>query len=247
MQIKLSFISNKNIILPIHYNNILQGFIYNNMDERLAEFLHEKGFEFKGRNFKFFSFSRILTKGVKEGRSLNFGKSIDFVVSSPLEEFCQSISNNMLFSDRLRIGRNYVRFKNLEVLDSSVEGNSLIVSTLSPIVTYSTFIKPNGKKYTQYFRTSNENFYKLIRENLLKKYNIFYKEDQEDVDFSIELIGEEMTNLVYYKKTIVKGISGKFRLEADKKILDLALSTGLGSKNSQGFGLVQKQATKPRL
>ena len=247
MQIKLSFISDKDIILPIHYNNILQGFIYNNMNERLADFLHEKGFDFKGRNFKFFSFSRILTRGEKEGRSLNFGRTIDFVVSSPLEEFCQSVSNNMLFSDKLRIGRNYVRFKNLEVLDSLVEGNSLIVSTLSPIVTYSTFIKPNGKKYTQYFRTDNENFHKLVRENLLKKYNIFYQENLEDIDFSLELIGEEMTNLVYYKKTIVKGISGKFKLEGEKKALELALSTGLGSKNSQGFGLVQKQSIKSKI
>ena len=36
MQIKIVFSSEKDIIIPIHYNSLVQAFIYNNIDDELA-------------------------------------------------------------------------------------------------------------------------------------------------------------------------------------------------------------------
>ena len=44
MHLIIEFTSQEPITLPLPYNHILQGFIYNTMDEELAEFLHEKGY-----------------------------------------------------------------------------------------------------------------------------------------------------------------------------------------------------------
>lgn len=44
MQIKIGFTSNESIMLPVHYNHIIQAFIYNNIDKDLAQFLHDKGY-----------------------------------------------------------------------------------------------------------------------------------------------------------------------------------------------------------
>ena len=42
MQIKIVFSSEKDIIIPIHYNSLIQAFIYNNIDDELASFLHDR-------------------------------------------------------------------------------------------------------------------------------------------------------------------------------------------------------------
>jgi len=44
MRIRLKFIGkNEKLTLPIHHNEILQGIIYNNLDENIALKIHNKG------------------------------------------------------------------------------------------------------------------------------------------------------------------------------------------------------------
>ena len=47
------------IVLPIQYNHIIQAMIYSILDDELAHFLHEKGFQTEKRTFKMFTFSRL--------------------------------------------------------------------------------------------------------------------------------------------------------------------------------------------
>jgi len=50
------------LLLPKHYNHILQAFFYKNMDPQIAKFLHDFGFIFGGRRFKLFTFSKVMGK-----------------------------------------------------------------------------------------------------------------------------------------------------------------------------------------
>lgn len=240
MQIAIEFEAEKDIRLPIHYNSILQGFIYNNIDDELASFLHDNGYELKGRRFKLFTFSRILTKGRKEGTSLNFGRQISLAIASPIEFFIKSISEKLLFSQGLRIGQNMVKARSIEVIENGQDLDSILVSSLSPIVAYSTFIKPDGRKYTNYYKASDDEFTRIVRENIFKKYELIYGKEAEDKNFKIDLVGQEMMNIVYYRKTVIRGVSGKFFLEGNKDLIKVAIDTGLGSKNSQGFGMITR-------
>jgi len=43
--------------------------------------------------------------------------------------------------------------------------------------------------------------------------------------------------VVLFKDTVIKGWMGIYKLKSHPKILKLAYDTGLGSKNSQGFGM----------
>lgn len=240
MQIKIKISSNSNIILPVHYNNILQGFIYKNIDEDLANFLHDGGYIVNGRNFKLFTFSRVLTKGKIEGKNFNFGKEIELMIGSPLEIFCKSIVNHMLINDNLFLGKNNIKVNNLEIIDTKIDKEEIIVATLSGIVTYSTMTSQDGRKYTNYFKSYNSDFERIVKENILKKYQALYNSELENAKFEIELIGEEKQSTVYYKKTIIKGVSGRYKLKGSKELLGLGLSAGIGNKNSQGFGMIRK-------
>lgn len=239
MQIKISFEAVEDIVLPIHYNSTVQGFIYNSIDKELGSFFHDRGYEVNGRSFKLFTFSRILNKGRKTGRYLNFGREIDLVIASPVEEFCRSLIDGIIFKKDLRLRGNRLSVKSIEILDTEVEG-SIIVKTLSPIVAYSTIAREDKSKFTRYYGGEDPEFERIIRDNMLKKYKILGGQDLDE-SIKISLLGKEMTNIVYYKRTVIKGVSGSFLLEGHKDILELSLSTGLGSKNSQGFGLIQKE------
>ncbi len=71
IKIKLQPIENNFLTLPLHYNELIQGFIYKNLDSWLASKIHDEGFKDPEteRKFKFFTFSRLLPDNtVKDGK-----------------------------------------------------------------------------------------------------------------------------------------------------------------------------------
>jgi CRISPR-associated endoribonuclease Cas6 len=50
----------KDLTLPVHYNQIIQGMLYRSLPRLLAKFLHDVGFFHNNRPFKLFTFSKIL-------------------------------------------------------------------------------------------------------------------------------------------------------------------------------------------
>lgn len=58
----------------------------------------------------------------------------------------------------------------------------------------------------------------------------------ENDEFNISPIGRFNERIVKYKDFIIKGYTGKFELKGSKELMEIAFCTGLGSKNSQGFG-----------
>lgn len=240
MQIKINFSSEKEIIIPIHYNNIVQAFIYNNIDQNLATFLHDNGYNSNGRNFKLFTYSRILGRGKKENDKFNFGRKLEIIVSSPLEKFCKSIANNMLQRDDLFLGTNIIKVDQIQIFNYTVEKDEILIDTLSPIVSYSTLLKHDKSKYTLYYMPGESDFTRIVSENIVRKFNALHNTDIP-LDDGIEIIqkGPSVQNATYYKNILIKGASGKFIIKGNKALLQLGVDTGFGSKNSQGFGCVR--------
>lgn len=242
MHIKLSFKSDEDIILPAHYNHMLQGFIYANMDDKLSDFLHNQGYTYRERKFKLFTFSNILNRAEKAGNVLKFGKNISFIISSPSEDFCKSIADSMMKNDYLFLGQSRLRADQIEIKDSIIDKEEIVVQTLSPIVVYSTLYRVDGSKYTCYFTPGEPDYERIITENLIKKCMARSKSNNNDFEeceyISIRPIGGFRNNLIIYKDFIIKGVSGRFILKGDRRLLQMALEAGLGSKNSQGFGCI---------
>src|SRR5690554_6596015 len=125
--------------------------IYHSMDREFAEFLHDQGYEVGKRKFKLFSFSRLLGQYKIMGSEILFAPPVRLVISSPIKEFCQYLLNGLLSQGSIRLGQNEVKVEKVSV--SSPEAQSEIkVRLLSPVVAYSTFLKPEGGKYTCYFQ-----------------------------------------------------------------------------------------------
>ena len=229
------------IVLPIQYNHIIQAMIYSILDDELAHFLHEKGFQTEKRTFKMFTFSRLKGRYTlnKNDGLIIFDGPIKLTISSHYEEFTDSIGNGFLRRQRVRLGNNNLEVKELAVEKEIVNSEEIKVYTLSPIVVYSTLFREDGRKFTYYFNPKENDFSQIISNNLKNKYRAFYLKEPPKEEVEIKPIGHTKLSVVNYKGFIIKGYSGKFLLKGNPLLLQLGVNTGLGSKNSQGFGCVK--------
>lgn len=229
------------VVLPIHYNHLVQAAIYNSIDSQLAAFLHEKGFLDGKRTFRMFAFS--LLRGVfvmdKKSNSIKFTSEIQLTVSSPVDEFCHSLVNILLARGYIRLGEAEAAVEKVFAQQFKVEKEEVFIRTISPVVLYSTLLRPDGRKYTCYFQPGEPDYDKLLNSNLQKKYRAFCGTEPPVGEVRAKALGRQKMHIVNYKGTIIKGYSGKLLLTGPVPLLQLAVDAGIGGKNSQGFGCVE--------
>lgn len=239
--INLTPSSKQYIELPLQYNHIVQAVIYNSLDEKLASFLHEKGFKYKKRAFKMFTFSRLMGyfKIKKDEQKIIFQAPISLVVSSPYDDFCNSLANGLLLKKKIRLWKTDMIASQITLKKEIVKSDKITIKTLSPIVLYSTFLKNDGSKYTCYFQPGENEHNELLTNNIRKKYAAFYDSETPEGNIALKPLRQPKLSIVNYKGTVIKGYSGEFVMTGPKPLLQMAIDCGLGSKNSQGFGCVE--------
>lgn len=243
MRIKFLFESEKGkIVLPINYQRTLQSFIYKNISPRLAKFLHEKGFQYEKRNFKLFTFSRLFGRYRidRDKKKIEFKTPVSFYFSTVYPIIAESFTENLVRMDDLKLARSKILLSSVEVFMKRIVKNKVTIKILSPVVVYSTLKKGDGSKKTYYYSPFEPEFSELIRKNIVKKYIAYYKKKPLTDNFRINpLKVKEKRNLVitYYKNTVIKGWTGIYELESSPELLEFSYCTGIGSKNSQGFGM----------
>jgi len=247
--IELSSLDNNPITIPIHYNHLVQSAIYGALDNDFADFLHDTGFEGGGRRFKLFTFSRLTGtyRFITETAEITYLSPVKLVVSSPVDKFCESLVNGLLTKDSLRIGPVTLRLQGVEVDrpvvvtdKASVHIETEIrVKTLSPVVVYSTLLRPEGSKYTCYFQPGEGDFSRLAKENLYKKHQALYGCTPPEGEIQIKPLRQPKLQIVKYKGFVIKGYSGILSMRGPASLLQIAVDAGLGAKSSMGFGLLE--------
>lgn len=244
--IELSTKSSNEFVLPIQYNYFIQSMIYRSLDSDFANFLHEQGFESGDRRFKLFVFSRLLGKfRMDRGKNkIIFQSPIKLIVVSPIHQFCQSLSNGLLTKKDLHLGPNAAVVKEINVQNHTIDDETVKMRTLSPVVAYSILLRPEGGKYTCYFQPGENEFARLVNLNLKNKYKALHAEKAPEGEVEIRTLGNPKLHVMQYKGIVIKGYSASLVLSGPKILLQLALDAGLGSKNSMGFGCLEK--TNPK-
>ncbi|SNX53631.1 CRISPR-associated endoribonuclease Cas6 [Thermoanaerobacterium sp. RBIITD] len=241
MRVTIEFTGEKDLYLPLQYNHIVQGFIYNQMtDSDFSEFLHDEGFKYEKRRFKLFTFSRLEGEFriLKRENKIIIKPPFKLTISSPIDEFIFDISKNMFKKDYCIFNNQRFQLNSLNIVNPPVFKDRARIKFLSPVVMYST-IEEKGIKYTYYYSPWDKNFSMLLLNNLLKKYEIIYGEKLIDPHFKLYPLGDEdkrYQKVLKYKNTVVKGWMGIYDIECNLDLLKLGYYTGLGAKNSQGFG-----------
>lgn len=234
MRIVFQFNFKGKLVLPVHYNHILQAFIYRNItDKNIGDFLHDKGFTYQKRNYKLFTFSRLMGRYKLDAQNkiIKYDPPVVLEVSSHYDDFFIDFSTSVIKND-LVLYDQQVFLENIQVKFPNINGESKI-RMLSPVVVYST----DQDKKTLYYNPEDNKFGELIKDNLKKKYQAFNNVSIEDVNFFIEAVpGTQKEVVTKYKDFIIKGWMGDYIIKGDTDIIALAYDAGLGAKNSQGFG-----------
>lgn len=224
------------------YFNKLQGFIYSQLRKTKFSQLHDT------KGYKFFSFSNMFPKKTKRG------KHYLFLVASPNPKFISTLGKQLSsIKEEINIGEGLYQIHHHQPLKINLN-TQFTLKTATPIV-----IRIPKYRYKEYGIESErpfefwrpdydfQAFIKQLTENLFKKFNQFHNTQVREVPLfsEFEYTGPKWVHPVINGKEVkMLGTYWKFRFqgttEAQKKILQFGLDTGLGELNSLGMGFVNE-------
>lgn len=244
MKLIMQFSKNDGMIeLPIHYNHMLQSFLYRYLsDDHYREFLHEEGYAFEKRRFKGFTFSRLdSTYSIDSKRGvIRFQSPVTWTVTAVKEALIRDLMTTLLKQDQLKWYDQKVQLESLRSEAIPSVTSPTYVRTLSPITMYTTILDEHHQKKTHYYHVEDRAFSSLIQQNLIKKYVALYEKEPDDVSFSISPVRiKQRPEVVRFKRFIIKGWMGVFRCTGSPELIQFALKAGIGAKSSQGLGCVE--------
>lgn len=237
MQISVTFKKDK-IVLPIATSETVQGLIYHALsrDSFYSKQVHDEGNEFLKRKFKLFNFSELKGKYKIENKNIVYISSAELEIRATDIYLIQLLFDYFSKNRFVRLGNNTVEVDDLRLLDEKIFSDRIVLRTLSPITAYIT--EANG--HTVYFSPEDEEFYSAVCANAKRKW-LSYGGDERD--FALEISPCEGTRFIKratrFKDTFITAWHGAFVLKGTPRVIDFLYNTGLGSKNSQGFGMFE--------
>lgn len=238
MQLIITFSSNNEITLPIASNSIIQGLIYNALrsDSSFSFYLHERGTFSSGHNYKLFNFSEIKGRYRVENKTIIYTSPISITIRSCKAYFIQLLLSVFTIGKEIMLHNNRVTVANIKLFDEIIYSEKIKVRTLSPITVYVT----DNSGHTMYYSPEDKDFYDGITRNAHRKFIGFF--GNED-GFALQITPCAgkcfIKRATRFKDTFITAWHGEFELTGSIKTLNFLYNTGLGSKNSQGFGMFE--------
>ena len=236
MQLHIYHEINDTLVLPLNYQHMLQAIIYRNLKSSYgySDYIHNNGFMQNGRKFKLFTFSLLGGNYTINNKKMIFTKWLEFEVRSP-EIFMLKMLAENIQQNGICYGNQLFQNVQTKLMDTTIENEELHIRMKSPCTVYST--DPDTKK-TYYFTPADEEFPYMINENFLRKYTACFSiEPSSNIWIEPIYVTAKDKFVTKYKDFYICGFMGEYYLTGERKYLDFLYQTGLGSKNSQGFGM----------
>ncbi len=230
--------------LPLQYNSEVQGLIYKNLDRALAAWVHDRGTPLGRRQFRFFTFSRLLGRYRIIEDLIEFTGPVRLRIGSVHEELLESLALHLLREPLVRLGKEECAVRAIEVEPLPKIARPMLVRAISPITVYRTLYTAEGKRKTYYFSPFEREWEELLLANLWRKgralgWGKTRLAGLEGAHIRPFKVGKKDLRIMEYRGTVIKGWTGVYELDLPAPLFLLAYDAGLGSKNSQGFGMVE--------
>jgi CRISPR-associated endoribonuclease Cas6 len=253
--------SKQDLLIPFNYAYYLSTAVYSFIEASSAEystFLHDHGFSIEGtsKRFKHFCFSMLhIPHRTIEGEQLRIrSDTLDWYVTMPVEESLHHLVIGFFEKKEFYIGRKETRFfiEQVELIPDPEWKHTMKFRMLSP-VTVSLPKEHNGKLQPHYLLADDQRLAVALRMNILNKYFSLYNTKHEDDTFHCRLDEEfirtrggphKISKLITIKEghaseTKVRGFMCPLMIKGNPELIKLAYESGLGEKNSLGFGMLQ--------
>lgn len=234
MQLKIHIKNLNDFAIPMSYNYQLMSAIYRLIGENdhLSEFIHNGGYRSGGAMFKLFCFSPLCGHHRVSGKQLVFEGNISFEVRSPSQEFIDTLRFTLFERSSIRLFDRKLEVKMIEYFDRGIDTNTMRIRTAAPIVLKQTM----ENRSTVYYSPKDSEFDELINLNLYRKFTAaFGIEPPSTVDLTLTGCPKKVVTRI--KDTWVTAYHAGFEMQAHPEVAQFLYDTGLGSRNSQGFGM----------
>lgn len=240
MRVRVVFQGQAPLILPWNYQHLLHGYLYGAIarsNPEFGTFLHEKGFISERHQYKMLVFSKIFSKESRaRSRGLEVVPPLQWWFSSPLNEPVEALVKTLLMEGEIRLGDIRLFVEKMEVECIPEIDGKMWCETMSPVVA-STGIKKEGKLVKRFLSPEDPDFRRVVEVNLLRKAKALGISFDRAPDINFEPVGKWHSRLITVQGINVKGYEGRFWLEGDENLIQLAYDAGIGERNSQGFGM----------
>jgi len=237
MRIRINLkLSGKSIVA--NYKHYLQSLIYNTLKKNNKyESLHNEGYKIENRPFKLFVISDILGKFeyVNNNKYLLFKTDAYFELAAIDEEIIVNVIEYLNINNYLHINKTIVEHDGYSIQSIKYPQNcdEFTFTSISPVTCYRVI---DGE--TIYYEPESLEFRDMILGNLEKKMKLIYGDDNTQVE--IKSILNKRKRLVHFKNTFIIAFDIDITFsKLNKDFFEVILLTGLGPKNSMGFGMMR--------
>ena len=151
---------------------------------------------------------------------------------------------NLLKNPSVKLGESSCEIQSIEIEPIPTSNGPTLVKTLSPITIYSTLKGEDGKKKTYYYSPFEKDWEGKLLDNLRRKAKALGWDDEKisllnSAYIRPAKVSKKNLQIVYYRDTVIKAWSGLYEISLPEPFFSLVYDSGLGAKNSQGFGMLQ--------
>lgn len=223
--------------LPIAYKHYVQAMLFKltEYDTGFSGFLHDNGYVGENRIFKLFTFSPLQGNYSVKDKKIIFKSDISLEIRSCVPAVIQHLLialGNM--KNEVKIANNVLEIKKCALKNDINFASEVKIKTVSPVTAY---VTKNGSERV-FFSPNDEEFYRAVVKNALRKW-ISAGKSEADFCLSVEPVDEfaYKKEITTFKSSYITAWHGVFRLNGRAEVINFLYDVGLGSKNSQGFGM----------
>lgn len=238
--------------LPINYQYELSAAIYkilSRSDISFSEWLHENGFVADNKRFKLFTFSHLIIPHFKidkeQERLILESDIVEWYISFLPEKSTQQFIEGIFMEQKFQIGDkiSVVDFliKEVQIVSTIKYKQEMCFDSISPIcISHRVTVDK-----TDYLHPTHPKFSEGLLTGLLARYKSLYGKDYNaPISYNFMLLNTPKSTLVKIKsdtpqQTYVRGYRFKFKISLPEELMKVMYESGVGEKNSIGFGMVR--------
>lgn len=238
-------------MVPIDYQYYLSAWIYQvigRADQAFAHYLHSQGMADGNKQFKFFCFSPLKLgkptfwkeQALLEIHSNSVVLEVAFHIDDAAERFVRGLFQDQSFYLGNRFNGVEFGVTRVERLAEPQWAERMKYRAVSPVVIS---VNKEGNKHATYLSPEDEDYAHFLVNNLRQKALVMATEGGVVVEDRIEFecVSDSRAKLVTIKpgtpyQSKVRGFVYEFELIAPIDIHRMIYNSGIGEKNSMGFG-----------
>ncbi len=233
MQIKILLRAENGLIIPLNYNHQVQSAIYAKLREvGESDFWHDCGFS-SDKVYKAFVFGALNGSYSVRDKLISFNRDISLEIRSPMLSFCDALQRSIELKPQIKLFDTWLTVAGAGLTNQHINGRSAVFTAETPIIAYRT----DEDKHIHFYGPDDECHAEMLIKNFRRKYAAMTGMEPDDIE--VRAIGSHKKVVTNFKGTWLNGWKGRYKITGDYRALEFLYNAGLGSKNSQGFGMLK--------